>query len=166
MAQGQILHSLQTGNDLHYAKLATFSSGPPITAPEYEGQTYVQKDNNILYIAFGTTSVSDWKPQISQPIVLVVNSSGGMIPSSLTRIYVEVNTSLIPIILTMPPHQEGSIVTIIDFKLNSYNNKIILNLNSGIGTIDNSATSYIIDSNGASVSFISQQSISNWAIIS
>ncbi len=45
---------------LNRSPIASFGEGPPTTIPIKVNQQYADVTNKILYVAFGTTDVSDW----------------------------------------------------------------------------------------------------------
>ncbi len=157
------VHSTLPGPELHYSKLELIS-GAPVAAPDYVGQTKYDQSNNILYIATGTSSVSDWKSQSStSKITDIAAATYSAASTDNGTVFSMKNTNPRTFTLEVAP-VNGFYQGIQDGAINASLNNITVSASPNI--FQGGSSSYVINSDSASIIFVFDSAVSTWIVIS
>lgn len=156
------IHATLQGIELHYSKLEPIN-GSPSAVPIYVGQTQYDIVNNVLYIAIGISSLSDWVSQASTTKVVekstssyaATNADNGII---FSMTFSGARTFTLP---TAPIN--GFIVGIQDGSTTAFATPIVVS--SGTNFFTGGGATYSIGSDNACVLFIFDFASSTWIVM-
>jgi hypothetical protein len=158
------VHATLTGIELHYSKLQVIV-GAPSSIPTYIGQTQYDQTNNILYIATGVASLSDWKSQSSTPTVIeTASATYTATESNNGNIIAMTNSTSRTFNLPTNPINGFFIGVQDSAATGAYTNTI--NVSSGGNLIIGSGSLFKITSDNACILFVYDFASSTWIISS
>lgn len=158
------VHATLTGIELHYSKLQVIV-GSPSSIPTYIGQTQYDQTNNILYIATGISSLSDWKAQSSTANVKETSSATYSATSSDNGAIIAMTDSALRTFNLPTTPINGFFIGVQDSAATgAYTNTITVN--AGGNLITGGGSTYKISSNNACVLFVFDFASSTWVISS